>query len=294
MSAAAWLSFKAPAVAQEKYSDFDDAYSVAARFVRIGDYPAAVAPLEAALKLAKDDAQHLKAYQALVPAYRLQPEIDKMLVAQEFIIRHTDRRAGRSIAARDTASYLLTRGKLDAAIERYDAERRKNPNDPAALSILTAIFTQAKRRDPRGPELQRQLDYLDRDLARQFAERLEKDAQVAPRTSSWHLKDAATAWLEAGDKTKALAAAKKSAAGASRKSLGPFDDAMERRPWQRLPRNGRSTACHQTLRSRPRLHRSTRDSKERSGKKLSEARGAAPEKSCRTSVTLNLELRTLN
>src|SRR5438874_11014102 len=114
--------------AQEKYTDFNDAYAVAARLVRKGDYPAAVAPLEAALMLAKDDADRKKAYEALVPAYRLQPEIDKMLVAQEFIIRHTDRRAGRSIAAREVASFLLTRGKLDAAIERYDAQLKKDPN----------------------------------------------------------------------------------------------------------------------------------------------------------------------
>jgi hypothetical protein len=53
----------------------------AGRHVRRGDYPAAVAPLEAALKLAKDDGQRMKAYQALVPAYQLLPEIDKLLAA---------------------------------------------------------------------------------------------------------------------------------------------------------------------------------------------------------------------
>src|SRR5205085_854823 len=104
---------------------------------------------EAALGLAKVDAQRLKAYQALVPAYRQSSEIDKMLAAQEFIIRHTDRRAGRSIAARDVVSFAFQRGKLDAITERYDAQLQKNPKDPAALSILAAIFTQTKRGDPR-------------------------------------------------------------------------------------------------------------------------------------------------
>jgi len=207
------LQRSAASAQEKKYLDFDDAYAEAARSARRGDYPAAVAPLEAALGLAKDDAQRKKAYEALVPAYRLQPEIDKLFAAQEFIIRHTERRAGRSIAAREVASFAYTRGKLDATIERYDAQLKKDPNDPAALSILTAIFTQVRRDTSRGTELKQRLEELDRDLARQLAERLEKDAEVAPRTSGWHLKDAATAWLEAGDKTKAVATAKKSAAG---------------------------------------------------------------------------------
>src|SRR6266480_888596 len=76
--------------AQEKYSDYNDAMIAAGRYLRKNDYPSAVPPLEAALTLAKDDAQRLKVYQALVPAYRQLPEIDKMLTAQEFIIRHTD------------------------------------------------------------------------------------------------------------------------------------------------------------------------------------------------------------
>ena len=60
-------------------------------------------PLEAALKLAADDKDRLKAYRALVPSYRLLAEIDKMLEAQEFVIRHTDGKAGRSNAAGDLA-----------------------------------------------------------------------------------------------------------------------------------------------------------------------------------------------
>src|SRR5206468_217303 len=113
-------AYAADATAQEKYSDYDDAMIAAGRFLRKNDYPSAVPPLEAALTLAKDDAQRLKVYQALVPAYRQQPEIDKLLTAQEFIIRHTDRRAGRSLAAGSVASFAYQRGKLDAVTERYD------------------------------------------------------------------------------------------------------------------------------------------------------------------------------
>jgi len=211
--AAAFVLIAATAPAQEKYSDYDDAMIAAARFLRKNDYPSAVPPLGAALALAKDDAQRLKTYQALVPAYRQQPEIDNMLKAQEFIIRHTDRKAGRSLAAQSVASFAFQRGKLDAVTQRYDAQLQQKPKDPAALTILTAIYSQSKRNDPRTPMLKAQLDVLDSDLAAQLAQRLENDALAAPRTASWHLKDAASAWLEAGDKAKAIATAKKSAAG---------------------------------------------------------------------------------
>lgn len=214
------VAFPLFSIGQEKYRDFDDAMIEAARHLRKQDYPAATAPLTAALKLAKDDSQLLKAYEALVPSYRQLPEIDKFLEAQEFIIRHTERKAGRSLAARSIVSQLLTRGKMDAGVERYEALLKESPKDPAALTILASIFTQIKRNDSRGTELKQRLDDLDRDLATQLAKRLEKDAESAPQTSSRHLKDAATAWLEAGDKTKALTAAKKSAAGPPEQRTG--------------------------------------------------------------------------
>ncbi|HEY2413016.1 MAG TPA: hypothetical protein VGI40_12275 [Pirellulaceae bacterium] len=199
--------------AQETYSDFNDAMIAAARSLRKNDYPAAVPPLEAALMLAKTDAQRLKAYESLVPAYRQDPNIDKMLEAQEFIIRHTDRRAGRSLSARDVVSSAFQRGKIYDLVARYDAQFRQNPQDPAALTILAATFSQTKRSDPRTPILKQQLEDLDKKLAGRLAQRLENDAQSAPRTSAWLLKDAATAWLEAGDKEQALATAQKSLAG---------------------------------------------------------------------------------
>ncbi len=211
----AYLAVASPAnaVAQEKYSDYDDAMIAASRFLRKNDFPSAIPPLEAALKLAKDDAQRLKAYQALVPAYRQQPEIDKLLTVHEFIIRHTDRKAGRSLAAGSVVSAAYQRGKLDAITERYDYMLQQNPKDPAALTILNSIYSQTKRNDSRTPVLKQQLEALDRELAEQFAQRLEKEAQTTPQTAAWLMKDAATAWLEAGDKAKALAIAKKTAAG---------------------------------------------------------------------------------
>ena len=208
----ALVSVPAGLGAQESYKSFEEAYGAGVRLLRDQQFAAAQAPLEAALKLAADDKSRLKAYQALVPAYRQLPEIDKMLEAQEFVIRHTERRAGRSNAAGDLASFLHQRGKTDAAIARYEAALKADAKDVAALSVLAAIYTRTKRDAQRGEYYTKTLQVLDKYLAGQLAQRLENDAETAPRTAASILKDAATAWLEADDKAKALAAAKKSLA----------------------------------------------------------------------------------
>jgi hypothetical protein len=53
---------------------------------------------------------------------------------------------------------------------------------------------------------------VERELAAGVAQRLEREAEASPQSAASHLKDAAQFWLEAGDKPKALAAAKRSAA----------------------------------------------------------------------------------
>jgi tetratricopeptide (TPR) repeat protein len=198
--------------AQDSYKTFDEAFSAGVKLIRDQQFAAAQAPLEAALKLTADDKSRLKAYQALVPAYRQLPEIDKMLEAQEFVIRHTERRAGRSIAAGDLASFLHQRGKTDAAIARYEGALKTDAKDVAALCVLATIYTRIKRDAQRGPDFTKRLEAADKELAGQLAQRLENDAETAPRIAASILKDAATAWLEAGDKAQALAAAKKSLA----------------------------------------------------------------------------------
>ncbi|WP_425616547.1 tetratricopeptide repeat protein [Anatilimnocola sp. NA78] len=196
----------------EDFKSFDDAMRAASKQLREKKYAEAQEPLEAAVKLAKNDEDKLKAYQALVPAYRLLPEVDKMLEAQEFVLRHAESRLTRSFAGRDLAVFLHQRGKSDWAIERYEAKLRDEPFDPAALGILTAIFMRQKKEDPSTPEFERRLKELDRKLATKLAEKLEKEAAAAPRTAAWSWKDAAAAWVEAGDNAKALAAARQSLA----------------------------------------------------------------------------------
>ena len=199
-------------LAQESFRTFDEAFNAGARLARNQQFAEAQAPLEAALKLAADDKDRLKAYQALVPSYRQLAEIDKMLEAREFVIRHTDGKAGRSNAAGDLASFLHQRGKTDVAIARYETALAANADDIAALAVLAVIYSRTKRDKVRGPEFTKRLEAADKQLARKHAEQLETDAEAAPRTAATILKDAAAAWIEADDKPRALAAAKKSLA----------------------------------------------------------------------------------
>ena len=198
-----------PALAQ---SEFEQKFQEGARLLRDMQFAAAQAPLEAALKIAPDDKARLQAYQALLQPYRQLAEIDKMVEAQEFIISHSDRRAARGIASRDLANFLHQRGKTDETIARYDARLKADPKDVAALSVLETIVTKIKRDRQRGPGLTERLGILDRELAGKLAERLEADAQTAPRTAAAIYKDAGSAWIEAGEKAKAVAAAQKSLA----------------------------------------------------------------------------------
>jgi tetratricopeptide (TPR) repeat protein len=206
------LALPSHLAADDSYKTFNEAFAAGMKLLREQQFAAAQAPLEAALKLAADDQQRMKTYQALVPAYRQLPEIDKMLEAQEFVIRHSERRTERSRAARDLASFLHQRGKTDVALARYDAAFQASAKDPAALGMLAVIYTRTKPDAQRGEHFTKMLETLDKHLAGRLAQRLEKDAESAPQTAATILKDAATAWVEAGDHAKALAAAKKSLA----------------------------------------------------------------------------------
>jgi hypothetical protein len=69
-----------------------------------------------------------------------------------------------------------------------------------------------KRDRAKASDFTARLAAADKALARAWAQRLEKDAEAAPRTAATILKDAAAAWIEAEDKPAAVAAAKRSLA----------------------------------------------------------------------------------
>ena len=223
----------ATVAAAEEYRTVREALGAGAALLREGKTAESQAPLESALKLAAYDKTKIKVYRALLAAYRLLPEADKGLEAHEFIISKSDRDAERSLARRSLLSFIVQRGKVDDAVKRYEDLLKRDPNNKMALYILSEIYDRVKRDPKRSAELLQKLGAGTRQkgsavdvrstakLARQHvrsgkpkegAALYEKIAPLDPKLSAWHLKEAAAAWMKAGDKAKALAAAKASAA----------------------------------------------------------------------------------
>lgn len=194
------------------YKNFDEAMREGTKQLRDKKFPEAQAALEAALKLAADDEERSKAYQALVQPYRQLPEIDKMLEAQEFIIAHSDQRARRSLAASDVASFLHQRGKDDIGITRYEARLQKEPRDLVGLTMLAALYRNSAAHRDQVDAMKQRVESVNLEVAQKVAEKHEATAAAATKTQAWFYKEAALAWLEANDKLKAHAAAQKSVA----------------------------------------------------------------------------------
>lgn len=201
----------APSFAAE-FKNFDEAMREGTKQLRDKQFPEAQAALEAALKLAASDEDRSKAYQALVQPYRQLPEIDKMLEAQEFIIAHSDQRAKRSLAASDVASFLHQRGKDNVGLERYQARLQKEPRDLVGLTMLAALYRNSAAHRDQVDAMKQRVESVNMELAQKVAEKHEAAAVAATKTQAWFYKEAALAWLEANNKLKAHAAAKKSVA----------------------------------------------------------------------------------
>ena len=191
---------------------------------------------EAALKLTNDGAFKVRIYEALRPTYRRLSGVDKMVEACEFIIRHTDSDAKRSLARRDLVSFMYQRGKLDRLVSRHEDVLKEDPNDRTSLYILSEVYDRAKPDPQRAAELLQRMMDLERDkpldvstaakLAMQLVrqKKYEKGAalyeKIAPldeNLAAWHWKEAASAWLKQGANDKALAAAKKATAATPEK-----------------------------------------------------------------------------
>lgn len=221
--------------AEGTYQTADEAYGAGAVHYNARNFAASRAPFEAALKLAPDDAFRVKAYEALMAAYRQDAAPDKMIEACEFIIGHTDQPAKQSLARRDLLGYLQEHGKIDEYIARQDAALQRDPQQRLALFMLSEIYSQVKRDPQRAAAMTERLAAVDRasgkpqDIRRtaQLAQQYVKAGkaadgaalyeEIAPqdtKLAAWHWKEAAVARLAADQKDKALADAKQSLAAA--------------------------------------------------------------------------------
>jgi hypothetical protein len=233
---AALAATAAMSVAQDnKYQTYRDAYAAGMKAVRDGNLAAAREPLEAAAKLAATDRERLEAHRALLTPYRELPDVEPMQAAAEFVITHTAQPAERSLTRSALLSFVQKRGKMDAAVAGYEARVTKDPDDRTALYLLAEAYAAYKKDPARAADRGEKLAAADKKagrpedpaerarLAAQYvlagrpkdgAELFERLAPADPKTEAWHLKEAAAAWLAAGDKSKAVAAARKSAAAA--------------------------------------------------------------------------------
>ncbi len=218
--------------AEGKYQTAAEAFGVGAAHYSARNYAASRRPLEAALKMAPDDVFRLKCYEALVPAYRQDDGVNKMIEACEFIITHRDQPARQSLTRSDLLNFLYQRGKIDEYVKRHEQALKKDPKERLSLYMLSEIYSRMKEQPDRAAELIDRLAALDEqagrpknvplqaELAQQYvrakkfeqgAERYESIAPLDEKLAAWHWKEAAAAWLFAGQKDKALAAARKSA-----------------------------------------------------------------------------------
>jgi len=221
--------------AQTKFQSAEEAWRVGAAFHSSGNYAASREPFEAALQLAPDDNFRLKVYEALLPAYRMLPEPGKFVEASDFIITKSRSAAQRSLARRSLLAFVYQRGKADDLAKRYEEVLKKDEHHRTALYILSELYARVKENPKRAAELTERLVKLDRkegkplDVAQsaalaghyvkakrftQGAELYEKIAPLDKKLAAWHWKEAASAWLQAGNRAKALAAAKKSSESA--------------------------------------------------------------------------------
>jgi tetratricopeptide (TPR) repeat protein len=219
-----------------EYADAEEAYRVGAAFYNSRSFKNSRAPFEAAIRLAKDDEMKLKAYQALLSAYREIPEFEPFQTAAEFVIANSPQSAERSLTRRAFLSFAYNRGQLDNLAKRYEAMLEKDKKNYLAVYVLSEIYSTNDKNPKRAVELLKQLEELEAKkdpgtknpetdgdkvkiarekakLAQQYvaskeykkaAKLYEEIAPLDPTTNAWNLKEAASAWLKDKNKKEAL------------------------------------------------------------------------------------------
>jgi len=199
------------ALGEETYRSAREAYGVGAKLLSSKQFAASQAPFEAALKLMPDLRMQLSVHESLFTVYRETKQPDGAIASAEFLIRNTERKAGRSVHSARLAAFILAQGLTESHIARYEALLRQKPEDLAALGVLSQIYSRGRYKDSaRHAAVTANLGFVERGIAKTLAEKLQADAEAKPKEAAFLLKDAAQVWLEAGDKKLALATAKNS------------------------------------------------------------------------------------
>ncbi len=216
-------------VARAQYRDFNQALDAGRSSLRAQQYENARAPLEYALKAAGDDQSRLKAHALLCSVYFHAGQTDKVINSLDFVLMHSQSEPERNMVRGAMVNYVKHQGKTEEVIRLYEGRLNANPEDVPALYVLSDIYSKVQPNPKRATELVTKLgevlkkssgkdasfadptlagQYVKAGKAREGAAMYEQLAQNDPKMSGVYYKDAANAWLQAGDRAKALAAAK--------------------------------------------------------------------------------------
>lgn len=212
----------------KEYQSFDEAMQEAQKAIDVKNYLGSEEPLEAAVKLAENDSQRIEAYRKLIDAYELHPTIDDTLQACEFIMDHSTSAPERFLYRNELLEFVEKKKKADTLVEHFEQRLKADANDFTALLVLSKAYAQLKDDPEQSANLTERLEKVISDSGEEvdvitsgelamlyvdvknYQKGAELYEQIAPRNETlapWHWKEAAAAWLKAGEKEKALQAA---------------------------------------------------------------------------------------
>jgi tetratricopeptide (TPR) repeat protein len=227
------------------YQSYDEAMADAQKAIEAKNYLGSEEPLEAAFELAEDDRQRIEAYRKLIDAYELHPQIDDMRKACEFIMDHSTSAPERFIYRNNLLDFVEKKKKADDLISHFKERLKSDENDRTALLVLSEAYARLKDDSEQSANLTERLEqvidssgeeadvltyaqlatqYINAKKYQKGAELYEKIAPLDETMAPWNWKEAAAAWLKAGEKEKALQAALNStkAGPESRPGLLPY------------------------------------------------------------------------
>ncbi|MBI1312713.1 protein kinase [bacterium] len=161
-----------------KYSSAQEAFQIGAAFYNSRNFTASREPFEAVLRLARDDEElKLKAYEALLPAYREIPEFEPFQSAAEYVISHHRQDASRSLTRRSYLSFAFNRGQIKNIVDRYEKQLKKDPDNWLAVYMLSEIYSTGAGLPPSVSHSKRAIELIER-LAKLDAERKKAEGKT--------------------------------------------------------------------------------------------------------------------
>jgi tetratricopeptide (TPR) repeat protein len=218
------------------YSSYREAMAAGVTLYNGGKLAESRKPLEAAAKLAAKDSDKCRIHQILVIVYAEGGDFPPMYESAEFVIEHAPYPAMASLTCQSLLGLAHKKGQQDAARKRYEERLKKNPHDRTSMYVLSIYHGRLDRDFAKQAEYLKLLVDLDKAegkelnvdtagklafsyrLAKKYVESAELFEKIAPLNKdeeAWNHKEAAGSWLKAGQKNKALTAAKKA------DSMGP-------------------------------------------------------------------------